>query len=215
MTNLPKADNLHYQGLRIDRQPETGLVCLTDMWKAQCSPAKNRPLTWVCLESTQELLKRLVRKTGTVPVWSERKQKDNPSGRIVTEIPAILETTREGGLRTYSTPELAVVYARFLAVECYEWALTALVEGSEEGANLVEQQIQKEAKSEGEKQFTRRALIAAGWAVPVILTVGLAQSAGAQVSSAQACGNEHNNWDQHGDSSPGGCHDDFNVDEYI
>ena len=190
MNNLRETGNLHYQGLIIHRQPETGLVCLTDMWQAQCSPAKNRPLAWVRLEATQELLKRLVKQTGAVPVWVERKHQAHSSERTITEIPGIFETTRVGGIQTYSTPDLAVVYARFLAVECYEWALRALVEGSEEGANLVEQQIKQEAKSEGEKLFSRRALIAAGWAVPIVLSVGLAQSAAAQVSSG-----EEWNWD--------------------
>lgn len=181
-------NNLHYQSFIIHRQPDTGLVCLTDMWKAQCSPAKNRPLVWVRLDTTQTLLKRLVEQTGTVPVWSKSKQKGRSSQQIITEIPGILETTEEGGeLRTYSTTELAVVYARFLSVECYEWALTALVEGSEEGVKLVEQ-IEEEVKAERKRQLSRRALIAAGWAVPIILSVGLAQKAEAHTDATLSNG---------------------------
>jgi hypothetical protein len=141
-------------------------------------------MTWIRLDTTQALLKRLVEQRGAVPVWSERKKKGHPNQEIITEIPRILETTREDGvLLTYSTTELAVVYARFLSVECYEWALTALVEGNEGQANLVEQ-IEKETSLGRERMLSRRrALIAAGWAVPVIATIGLHNKAVAAGSS--------------------------------
>ncbi|NEQ66798.1 MAG: KilA-N domain-containing protein [Symploca sp. SIO2D2] len=172
------SSNFQYQGLSIRRQPGTGLVCLTDLWKAQCSPTKDRPLAWIRLELTQLLLKRLAEETGVVPVWSERKRKGNHSQRIITEIPGILETrSEEGKLLTYSSTELAVVYARFLSAECYEWALTTLAEGSEEEANLVEQMEQEAQLAQKRKVSRRRALIAAGWAVPVIAGVTLANKA--------------------------------------
>ena len=194
-------NNLYYQGLLIHRQADTGLACLTDLWKAQGSPAKNRPLAWMCLEATQELLKRLVEQTGADPIWSERKQKAHPSEPIITEIPGLLETIREGGeLLTYASTELAVVYARFLSVECYEWVLANLVEGSEDEANYLEH-VEARAKAKRQREFSRRALIAAGWAVPVVLGVGLSKVSSASSISPHLDGPP----DAHADAGgPGG-----------
>lgn len=166
MTNLPEI-RLHYRGLVIRRQPESGLICLTDIWKAQRSPSESSPSAWACLNTTQALLRRLA------------EQKAPPSEEIITAIPGILETTQEAGeLLTYSTPELTIVYARYLSTECYEWTLTALVERSDDVANLVEQ---KDISLEDEIQLSRRrALIAAGWAVPVIASVAMPYNVRAQ-----------------------------------
>jgi hypothetical protein len=157
-----------YQGLPIRRQPDSDLVCLTDLWKAQGSPNERRPLDWVHLETTQALLKRLAEPTE--PVLEPEK---HPSEEIVTEIPELLETTIEGREPlTYATTELAVAYARFLSVDCYEWALANLVEESEEVANYLEQ-VEARAKAKRQREISRRALIAAGWAIPIILSVGM------------------------------------------
>jgi hypothetical protein len=180
MTNFSE-NNLCYQGLAIRRQPETGLVCLTDIWKTHRNSVKNDPLDWVCLDTTQVLLRQLVKQTSIIPIWSQHKQKGQPGEEIIIGIPGILETTNvDEDLLTYSTPELAVVYARFLSVKCYEWALTALVEGSEQGGNLVKQLEEKVPSEHAKKLSRRRALIAAGWAIPLIASMGLAQEGSAQ-----------------------------------
>lgn len=72
MYEFGSLSSLSYQGLPIEYHPTTGLVCLTDLWRAQCSPASQRPLAWVRLEATQKLLKQLAQQTGVDPVWSER-----------------------------------------------------------------------------------------------------------------------------------------------
>lgn len=157
---------LFYQGLPIRRQPDSDLVCLTDLWKAQGSPNERRPLDWVHLETTQALLKSLAEPTE--PVLEPEK---HPSEEIVTEIPELLETTIEGREPlTYATTELAVAYARFLSVDCYEWALANLVEQNEEVADYLEH-VEARAKAKHQRQISRRALIAAGWAVPIIASV--------------------------------------------
>ncbi|MDF5732026.1 MAG: hypothetical protein PUP92_29495 [Rhizonema sp. PD38] len=74
MYQFSSSSSLSYHGLPIEYHPATGLVCLTDLWLAQYSPASQRPLTWVRLESTQKLLKRLAKQTSANPLWSERQR---------------------------------------------------------------------------------------------------------------------------------------------
>ena len=68
MSQLGSSFSLSYQGLPIEYHPATGLVCLTDLWHAQCSPASERPLAWIRLEATQKLLKRLAQTKERKPV---------------------------------------------------------------------------------------------------------------------------------------------------
>lgn len=42
--------------------------------------------------------------------------------------------------------------------------------------------VQERANAKRQKQFSRRALLATGWAVPVVLSVGLSQAAQAKAS---------------------------------
>ena len=115
---------LDYKGSLIHRHKETGLVCLTDMWKAEGSPPNKRPQDWIELHSTQELLKHLISKSAMTALLDKK-------GRI-RAIPGVLEkfSGKFGG--TYTIPELATDYAQFLSVEFHRWALTALVERIEE-----------------------------------------------------------------------------------
>jgi hypothetical protein len=172
MTN---SNSFLYQGQTIHRQSETGLICLTDLWQVQGSIFEKTPLDWVRLKTTQKLLKGLVEPNETVVVWSESEAKVQSSTNepLIAEVPGVLEVTQEGDeLRTYATEELAVVYARFISVECYEWALENLVEGDQQEADYLES-VETRTKARRQKEFSRRALIAAGWAVPVVLSVGL------------------------------------------
>lgn len=133
MSNFSSSDNLVYRGAMIRRNPKTGLVCLTDMWKAQGGPANKEPLAWVRLDATQELLKLLSDQTGAAPVWSDRKHKGRSTKPIMIGLPKILETKRGGTAPgTYATSQLAVDYAQILSVEFHQWALNALVERIEE-----------------------------------------------------------------------------------
>ena len=170
MTNL---NSFLYQGQTVHRQSETGLICLTDLWQVQGSIFEKTPLDWVRLKTTQKLLKGLVEPNETVVVWSESEAKGQSSANepLIAEVPGVLEVTQEEDeLRTYATEELAVVYARFLSVDCYEWALENLVEGDQQEADYLES-VETRTKARRQKQFSRRALIAAGWAVPVVLSV--------------------------------------------
>ena len=182
MSQFGSSSSLSYQGLSIEYLPATGLVCLTDLWRAQCSPASQRPLAWVRLEATQKLLQRLTQQTGVDPLLSKRQRPGQEPEQLIMAIPGILETTEEDGdLRTYATSDLAVVYARYIAPECYDWALANLAEGTA----LVEQwsALQSQAQlQERRKGFTRRAVIAAGWSIPVVTTLGLQPRAAAQIS---------------------------------
>jgi hypothetical protein len=196
MTNL---NSFLYQGQTVHRQSETGLICLTDLWQVQGSIFEKTPLDWVRLKTTQKLLKGLVEPNETVVVWSESEAKGQSSANepLIAEVPGVLEVTQEEDeLRTYATEELAVVYARFLSVDCYEWALENLVEGDQQEADYLES-VETRTKARRQKQFSRRALIAAGWAVPVVLSVGLQQKAVAAGSGH----NDHNdNYSDHSDN---------------
>lgn len=174
---------LIYQGLPIKRHQATGLISLTDLWQAQCAPTQQRPLAWVRLEATQKLLKHLAGQTGIEPLYAERQRSGQAAERLIMAIPDGLETLEtDGDLQTYATLELAVVYARYLSADCYEWALANLVEAP----HLAEQwqRVQTQAERQTERRsMTRRAVIAAGWAIPVVTTLGLSQRAAAQVSA--------------------------------
>jgi hypothetical protein len=133
MSNSPRGTALVYEGSMIHRNAKNGLVCLTDMWKAEGSPANKEPLAWIRLEATQELLKHLCDQTGTVPVWSEWKRGKRETKKVVTQVPGFLEPKR-GGVApgTYASSQFAIDYAQILSVDFHQWALNALVERIEE-----------------------------------------------------------------------------------
>lgn len=170
-------DHLYYRGQSIHRQSETSLICLSDLWNVQGGDIGKSPLDWIRLETTQKLLKNLIEPNETVLVLFQSENNEPPDEQLVAEISGILETTGEGQeLCTYATEELAAVYARFLSLECYKWAMEHLVEGKEEETDYSEY-VEARTKARRQKEFSRRALIAAGWAAPVVLSAGLNQKA--------------------------------------
>ena len=114
MTTLSKPSDLHYRDLLVRCPTETGLICLSDLWIADRSPTGKKPSSWIQLKSTQKLFRRLIQATDEVLC-----------GQRITEIPGIFETD---GLNEecYAAIEIAVIYARFLSAECFEWALAHL-----------------------------------------------------------------------------------------
>ncbi len=182
---MSQSSSLVYQGLPIEYHTATGLICLTDLWQAQCATTQQRPLAWVRLEATQKLLSQLLAQTGAEPLYSEWQRSGQAPQQLIVAIPDLLETTEvDGNLRTYAALELAVVYARYLAPECYQWALANLAEGS-----LVEQWVRQQGQVETQSRreaMTRRAVIAAGWTIPVVTTLALSKRAAAQVSAGHS-----------------------------
>ena len=133
MSNFQKGTALVYEGSMIHRNAKSGLVCLTDMWKAEGSPANKEPLAWIRLEATQELLKHICDQTGTVPVWSEWKRGKRETKKVIAQVPGFLEPKRGGTAPgTYASSQFAVDYAQILSVDFHQWALDALVERIEE-----------------------------------------------------------------------------------
>ena len=47
MTNFSEPGNLYYKGLLINRQPDAGLVCLSDIWKAERTSENKKPSAWI------------------------------------------------------------------------------------------------------------------------------------------------------------------------
>ena len=201
---------LFYQGHPIHCQEEFGLICLTDFWEAHCNPVKNKPLEWIRLGDTQTLLKKLAERTGATPIRSRYK-----SEKIISEIPGILEThIQSDKIYIYSTIELAVIYARSLSIECYEWALTSIVEESYTTDNLLEKTKQDVKLDKAKKHSRRHALIAAGWAVPVVTRIVLQNKA---VAAGSPGSHVDTHSDSHGDSSHLDNHGDGvgHVDESL
>lgn len=176
---------LSYQGLPIGQQPETFLINLTDLWQASCGSSKQKPLVWLNLESTQKLLKDLA------------------------QFRPVVETKNEQGkLNTWGRQELALAYAHFLGDDCYQWALTNLNCENFRAKKIVEAYLQKQSQPQ---QVSRRALIAAGWTIPIVATVALNQAAMAQVSPGTP-GTDDNlpsDGNTGGSSSGGGGGDDL------
>ncbi|HHP7243709.1 MAG TPA: hypothetical protein ACFE0H_03380 [Elainellaceae cyanobacterium] len=180
MTRSPSS--LTYQGLFIDYQPSTGLVCLTDLWQAQCSPTKQRPLAWMRLGATQTILKQIADCAQVEPVLAEWHHLQKSQHPYIWGIPGVLETVEhDGTLRTYASRDLATVYAQFLAPECYQWAVESLDQDLQWVEAWVNAQIESDANNRQTK-LTRRAVIAAGWSIPIVTTLALNQQALAQVS---------------------------------
>lgn len=114
MVQPNKGDILVYKDSPIQRDPKTGLVCLTDMWRAQGSPANKEPTQWIRLPQTQALVQVLSQNMGLSHIYKSRRGKS-------------------GG--TYAIPDLAIAYAEHLSSEFHAWALNAVKERIEEEAN--------------------------------------------------------------------------------
>ncbi|MBR8833358.1 MAG: hypothetical protein DSM106950_04765 [Stigonema ocellatum SAG 48.90 = DSM 106950] len=127
----------------------------------------------------------MAKQTSADPLWSERQHPGQEPKNLIVAIPGILETTKkDGDLRTYATTDLVVVYARYLAQECYEWALANLAEETASVEEWLAHQSQRDLQKR-RKVFTRRAVIAAGWSIPVVSALALNQRAAAQVSAGR------------------------------
>ena len=98
MTQDKLPNCLLYNDSYIEIEASIGVVCITDLWEAQDSPAKQRPLAWMRLAKTQKLLKRLAGQKGIEPIWSERKQAGHSPENLIASIPGVLETTEENGI---------------------------------------------------------------------------------------------------------------------
>jgi hypothetical protein len=114
MSNSQKGTDLVYKGSMIHRDPKSGLVCLTDMWKAQGCPEEKRPNDWVNLPQTRDLIRVLTQNT---------------------ELSGIYKTRRGKGGGSYAVPDLAIAYAEYLSAEFHAWALNAVKERIEEEAS--------------------------------------------------------------------------------
>ncbi|MFM2304382.1 MAG: hypothetical protein RLZZ135_1792 [Cyanobacteriota bacterium] len=183
MSHFSALSSLSYQGFSIDYHHATGLICLTDLWHAQSSPTSERPLAWVRMETTQVILKRLAQQTTVEPLWSERQHSVQGADRLIVGVPGILETvTEDGDLRTYATTNLSIVYANFLASECHEWAMTNLTPGSAPIEQIIVPQSPAKLQQQ-RRTFNRRAVILAGWSIPVVSVLSLNQQSAAAVSS--------------------------------
>jgi hypothetical protein len=183
MSHFSALSSLSYQGFPIDYHHATGLICLTDLWHAQSSPTSQRPLAWVRMETTQVILKRLAQQTNVEPLWSERQHSIQGADRLIVGVPGILETVSEDGdLRTYATTNLSILYANFLASECHEWAMTNLTPGSVPTEQIIVSQSPAKLQQQ-RRTFNRRAVILAGWLVPVVSVLSLNQQSAAAVSS--------------------------------
>lgn len=164
---------LNYQGHSIDQQAETRLVSLTDLWKAAKRPATQRPLAWVGSVPVQKVLGSMVMESRAEAIYAPRQES-------ITGIVGMLVTERQGGtLRTYATPEIALLYTHDLGEEIHEWALQGL--GAASGTRWLAQLVRGQ-QAEEQYRLKRRALLTAGWAIPVVTVVGLSQHAQAQVS---------------------------------
>jgi KilA-N domain len=196
---------LEYQGFPIEYNAATRLICLNDLWRAQCSLASKRPLAWVRVAATQKLLKKVSNRTAIEPQWSQQQQPGTTAEKLIVRIPGNLETFEiDNNFRTYATTELAVVYARFLASECYEWALVNLAENLAEGEvladNWVSQQLAMQ-QQEQQKVFSRRTVIAAGLSIPVITTLLGNQQTPNQKTHKQASSSHSDTPNVHNDTT--------------
>lgn len=146
---------LDYNGFVIHRRIEDGLVCLTDMWKAQGSIKTQQVNQWLGQEGTCDLLLQLMseihpdlkpvcdRVLKSKPEAGSGRQKESKRKfrawssevkQLATE--SGLVTTKSGKTGgTYGIPKIAIAYAENLSPEFHSWALTAIEERIEEEAN--------------------------------------------------------------------------------
>lgn len=104
------AGELVYRDVVIHRGKD-GMVNLTDMWKAQGSPANKDPSQWTRLRTTRELETVLGESMGISQTFRKR------IGR---------------GLGTWAHPLMAVSYAKYLSPEFHIWANQVILERIEE-----------------------------------------------------------------------------------
>lgn len=139
---------LQFRGTVIRRPELSPLICLTDLWIAVGNPDL-RPTLWLQNHAGAAL----------------RKYQGQAADEQV-EIPGVVEIDPQDNA-IYSIPEVAILYARFLSRECYEWALETLVSAPQPVQRSAGSQRQRVAQSSG---FAKQALVAAGWMLPMLLT---------------------------------------------
>lgn len=115
----------NYKDVTIRKRPMERMVCVTDLWKAQGSPAPFRPDKWFKSDLIQEKLNKLA-----VAVL-EGVERD-ASGKIV-KIPGVLEVARGGRYTqgTFVSYDLAIDYCSLLSPEVYKWFNSNLPENQE------------------------------------------------------------------------------------
>ncbi|MDB9493026.1 hypothetical protein PN441_16270, partial [Spirulina major CS-329] len=86
---------------------------------------------------------------------------------------------QSGSLRTYATPEIALLYTHAINDEIHQWAVQQFATPSGQRWLV---QLKHKQKAAEQHRLKRRALLTAGWAIPVVTVVGLSQHAQAQVS---------------------------------
>lgn len=135
---------------------------------AERSSSNKSPSRWAQLSSAQKLFKSFIQVTD-----------EASDEQVITEIPGIFELDKLDE-KIYAAADITVVYARFLSIECYEWAIDNLIERSEEDTYL--ENVEARVQAKRKRELSRRGLLIAGWATPIVLSVGLQQKALAQVS---------------------------------
>ena len=186
---IPEALSQGHSQIRVDRL--NSLVNLNDCWRQYSGTIKQRPQAWLRLEKTQQLLRNIARARNVEFLESN----------LVTEIPGVLELRQDSNtVNVWVIPELVISYGDFIGEDCYQWALVNFADNLE--LARIRQSITSEKRSRQQRKvWTRRGVVAASWAIPVVTALALNQKAQAQVSP----GPNNNNG---GNSSDDDCPED-------
>ncbi|MFB2933742.1 KilA-N domain-containing protein [Aerosakkonemataceae cyanobacterium BLCC-F154] len=114
------AKQMNFNRIMIRHYIDDELVNLIDMWNAAGKPANKAPRDWIRLNQTQELLEKLVKQTGTLPIRVERKRGEGRKPKhLIAQIPGILIVSTEGKRAgTYAISKLAIDYYEYLSCCC-------------------------------------------------------------------------------------------------
>lgn len=147
MPEFPTERPLQYRGQVVRLHPTHHFVCLSDLWRAEGCPADRHPGSWL---------------RGDAARWLRSAPGAAPAARMLE----VLE-----GERTvvFADAEIATLYARYLSPECYEWALETIVSAEPESP-AVPSGRPLPAQVD---QPSRRRLLQAGWAVPIVIAMAL------------------------------------------
>lgn len=138
--------DLNYQGFTIHLNQEGKLVNLTDMWNAAGSNPSKKPVEWLRLSGTAELLLTFCKSQSdsllqNKPVPGQKgyvqknRQWANQVKNLAIQLGLIATKLGYSVGGTYAIPNLAIAYAEYLSPEFHAWALTAIKERIEEDAN--------------------------------------------------------------------------------
>jgi hypothetical protein len=125
----PSADWVH-KGVSVRKRSKEQMVSISDIWKAEGSPASCRPDKWFKSEAVQEKLEAIAL------FFGEGVSRDSV-GKIVG-IPGVLEIVKGGRYLqgTFVSYDLAIDYTQRLSVESHLW-LTQMI-GDNSGAESPE-----------------------------------------------------------------------------